>query len=162
MSEIQLPSVLNVSFVEGLYEAFQRDPGAVSREWQEYFHALENGGPQPRADQRAGREGVPEGLRSSMAGRARSSQIHAFGAQDRVDQLIRVYRMRGHIIAEIDPLGRPRPIPPELDPAFYGLTEADLDFVLSRLPKQGLAVNIVVSSVEEAQRTWERCASSFA
>ena len=42
------------------------------------------------------------------------------------------------------------------------VTEADLDFVLSRLPRQGLAVNIVVSSVEEAQRTWERCASSFA
>jgi 2-oxoglutarate dehydrogenase E1 component len=127
MSEVKFPSVLNVPFVEGLYEEFQRDPGSVSHEWQEYFRALENGGPKPPTIQGPGRGGAPEGLRSSMADRGRSDQIHAFGAQDRVDQLIRVYRMRGHIIANIDPLGRPRPTPPELDPGFYGLTEADLD-----------------------------------
>ena len=49
----------------------------------------------------------------------------AFGLQDRVDQLIRAYRTRGHMIAQIDPLGLARPCPPELDPAFYGLTESD-------------------------------------
>ncbi len=43
--------------------------------------------------------------------------------QDRVDQLVRAYRVRGHLMAEIDPLGRPRPGLPELDPAFYHLTE---------------------------------------
>ncbi|MFM9197223.1 MAG: 2-oxoglutarate dehydrogenase E1 subunit family protein, partial [Planctomycetia bacterium] len=36
--------------------------------------------------------------------------------QDRVDQLVRAYRVRGHLMAEIDPLGRPRPGLPELDP----------------------------------------------
>jgi 2-oxoglutarate dehydrogenase E1 component len=47
--------------------------------------------------------------------------------QDRVDQLVRAYRVRGHLMAEIDPLGRPRPGLPELDPHFYHLTESDLD-----------------------------------
>jgi 2-oxoglutarate dehydrogenase E1 component len=47
--------------------------------------------------------------------------------QDRVDQLVRAYRVRGHLMAEIDPLGRPRPGLPELDPAFYHLTEEDMD-----------------------------------
>ena len=47
--------------------------------------------------------------------------------QDRVDQLVRAYRVRGHLMAEIDPLGRPRPGLPELDPQFYHLTEADMD-----------------------------------
>jgi 2-oxoglutarate dehydrogenase E1 component len=47
--------------------------------------------------------------------------------QDRVDQLVRAFRVRGHLMAEIDPLGRPRPGLPELDPAFYHLTEADMD-----------------------------------
>ena len=36
--------------------------------------------------------------------------------QDRVDQLIRAYRVRGHMVANVDPLGRPRPQLPELDP----------------------------------------------
>ncbi|MBM4021210.1 MAG: hypothetical protein FJ284_03045, partial [Planctomycetes bacterium] len=47
--------------------------------------------------------------------------------QDRVDQLVRAYRVRGHLMAEIDPLGRPRPGLPELDPQFYHLTEHDMD-----------------------------------
>jgi 2-oxoglutarate dehydrogenase E1 component len=47
--------------------------------------------------------------------------------QDRVDQLVRAFRVRGHLMAEIDPLGRPRPGLPELDPRFYHLTEADMD-----------------------------------
>ena len=47
--------------------------------------------------------------------------------QDRVDALIRAYRVRGHMIAKIDPLGLPRPLQAELDPEFHGLTGDDLD-----------------------------------
>ncbi len=47
--------------------------------------------------------------------------------QDRVDQLIRAYRVRGHMIAKIDPLDMPRPEHRELDPEYYKLTDADLD-----------------------------------
>ncbi len=47
--------------------------------------------------------------------------------QDRVDQLIRAYRVRGHMIAKIDPLGIPRPEHRELDPDYYKLTDADMD-----------------------------------
>ena len=47
--------------------------------------------------------------------------------QDKVDQLVRAYRIRGHLSAKIDPLERPRPELSELDPASYGFGEADLD-----------------------------------
>ncbi|HVW27208.1 MAG TPA: 2-oxoglutarate dehydrogenase E1 component [Polyangiaceae bacterium] len=47
--------------------------------------------------------------------------------QDRVDQLVRAYRVRGHMIAKIDPLGMPRPPMAELDPKYYHLTEEDMD-----------------------------------
>jgi 2-oxoglutarate dehydrogenase E1 component len=47
--------------------------------------------------------------------------------QDRVDQLIRAYRVRGHLLAQLDPLGLPRPPQPELETSYYGLGEADLD-----------------------------------
>ena len=34
----------------------------------------------------------------------------------------------GHFAAKLDPLGLdPRPVPQELDPAFYGFKETDLD-----------------------------------
>jgi len=47
--------------------------------------------------------------------------------QDRVDALIRAYRVRGHMMAKIDPLGLPRPTQAELDPEFYELSGYDLD-----------------------------------
>ena len=42
--------------------------------------------------------------------------------------MIRAYRMRGHLHAKLDPLElEPQSVQPELDPASYGFTEADLD-----------------------------------
>ena len=42
--------------------------------------------------------------------------------------LIRAYRIRGHLVADLDPLGlREMPYRPELDPKSYGFTEADMD-----------------------------------
>ncbi|MFO1496865.1 MAG: hypothetical protein U1G07_00455 [Verrucomicrobiota bacterium] len=126
MSDVLLPGVLNMPFVEGLYTEFLRDPGSVPPEWRTYFQQLENGdGASFRSSSRVSAEALPrrtDGLR-----RQTQNEIRSFGAQDRVDQLIRVYRMRGHTIAQVDPLGRTRPSPPELDPSFYGLSEADMD-----------------------------------
>ena len=47
--------------------------------------------------------------------------------QARVLQLIRAYRVRGHLQADINPLGYEWIYHPELDPATYGLTIWDLD-----------------------------------
>ena len=44
-----------------------------------------------------------------------------------VMQLINAYRVRGHLIADLDPLGKEPSYHPELDPATYGLTIWDLD-----------------------------------
>jgi multifunctional 2-oxoglutarate metabolism enzyme len=42
-------------------------------------------------------------------------------------QLINAYRVRGHLIADLDPLGAERNYHPELDPTTYGLSIWDLD-----------------------------------
>ncbi len=47
--------------------------------------------------------------------------------QARVLQLINMYRVRGHLIASLDPLGTQSPYHPELDPALYKFTMWDLD-----------------------------------
>ncbi|MGA1209663.1 MAG: 2-oxoglutarate dehydrogenase E1 component, partial [Gemmobacter sp.] len=42
--------------------------------------------------------------------------------------IIRAYRIRGHLVADLDPLGmRDQPQHPELDPKSYGFTDADMD-----------------------------------
>ena len=46
----------------------------------------------------------------------------------RAIMIIRAYRIRGHLAADIDPLGmRDASAHPELDPKSYGFTEADMD-----------------------------------
>jgi 2-oxoglutarate decarboxylase len=48
--------------------------------------------------------------------------------QTRVDQLVNAHRVRGHLIADLDPLAAKEPVMhPELAPETYGLTIWDLD-----------------------------------
>ncbi len=48
--------------------------------------------------------------------------------QAHVSNLVNMYRVRGHLIAHLDPLAeKPPPVHPELDPESYGLTVWDLD-----------------------------------
>lgn len=70
-------------------------------------------------------------------GHAYPSEVQLVALQERVDQLIRNHRVRGHIIARLDPLHQQRPQPPELDPAYYGFTEADYDRVFSTRTSYG-------------------------
>lgn len=51
--------------------------------------------------------------------------------QDRVDQLIRGYRVRGHLEAHIDPLGTPRKANSELNLESYGLSQDDFQVQFS-------------------------------
>ncbi len=78
--------------------------------------------------------GAPAGMaapaRAAAAGAAVTTQAAYDLAtkQAAVIQLIHMYRVRGHLMANLDPLGlAPRAEHPELDPATYGLTDADLD-----------------------------------
>lgn len=125
---------LNLAFIESLYSDYLRDPGLVSPDWQKYFKELSNG-EDVTAKPRFGPSFKPPGLFNPTTG-TRRDLATAVGAQvaelqDRVNQLIRNYRVRGHMIARLDPLGLPRPVPAELDPAFLGLTETKMDRKIS-------------------------------
>ena len=58
---------------------------------------------------------------------ARSDEDDAVAKQAAVLELIRNYRVRGHLIADLDPLGTEIARHEELEPATYGLTIWDLD-----------------------------------
>ena len=94
----------NVPYIEDLYQAYLADAGSVSAEWRGYFAALQ---PVPPAD---------------------SGAMALAHKQVAVQSLIGAYRMVGARQADLDPLRwSPRPPLAELTPAFYGLTEADMN-----------------------------------
>ena len=57
----------------------------------------------------------------------RGAELDEVAKEAAVLQLINAYRVRGHLIADFDPLGSEAVYHPELDPATYGLTIWDLD-----------------------------------
>jgi 2-oxoglutarate dehydrogenase E1 component len=69
--------------------------------------------------------------------------------------MIRAYRMRGHLAADLDPLKlAERPPQPELDPASYGFTEADLDRPIFLDKVLGLEEASIRHIIEILQRTY--------
>ena len=83
------------------------------------------------ADAGAGGNGTSDGRVGGDAAAAGKSQqtdklLWAARMQDRVDQLVREYRVRGHLVAQLDPLGLTRHGTAELSPEAYGLRESDL------------------------------------
>ena len=102
----------------------------IGEDWRRYFAELASGGRPPRL----GPSFRPSSLfdpNGAVRPRTDSDPLEAARFQHSVDQLIRNWRVRGHMTAQLDPLERPRPCPEELDPARYGLTDGDLDRLVS-------------------------------
>ena len=76
------------------------------------------------------REAQGGGRRESGRAPARSPDEIRRAAEDsiRAMMLIRTYRVRGHLAADLDPLGLTRrDVPADLTPAYHGFSDADLD-----------------------------------
>ena len=116
----------NAAFVEDLYETWLADPAAVSPEWRKYFDGLSGGDVRDvphslvMADiVRAGREA---GRGVIIAADAGDSQKQAA-----VLKMVTAYRSRGHLQAQLDPLGMAaKQAAPDLDLPFHGLSPDDL------------------------------------
>src|SRR5512145_529477 len=114
----RLPNTSNLAFVESLYRDYLRDPDAVPREWRGYFEQMGKDGGLPAT---FGPSFHPASIFNPGNGAGAAAYVDAQSAalQDRVSQLIRNYRVRGHIVARVDPLGCLPPEPPELGLEFY-------------------------------------------
>ncbi len=116
----------NAPFIEELYEQYLLDPNAVPREWRGYFDAL----PPPA---NGARDELHSRIQRAFAALPKQQAIVPVeAAPDRkqvaVLQLINAYRFLGVRNASLDPLSRhAKPEVPELDPAYYGFSEADMD-----------------------------------
>jgi 2-oxoglutarate dehydrogenase E1 component len=119
----------NAAFIESLYESYLRDPGSVAPEWRKYFDTFKGreAGDVPHSDAIVRIEQAQRlnGHAAAVAVPASDAQAHKQAA---VLKLVTAYRSRGHLAADLDPLGLAEKSPaPDLDPAFHGLAAADLD-----------------------------------
>ncbi len=156
-SETSFLSGTNAPFITELYARYAEDPNSVDPDWRAYFASLGDGAAEAMEDLRGASWAPRKPAFINGNGRAEPA-IHAgngaaaplmtaagpqgeagpgtniealrAAARDSVRALtmVRAYRVRGHMEADLDPLGL-KPIKPhaDLDPATYGFTEADMD-----------------------------------
>ncbi len=120
----------NATYVEWLYEQFLAEPGSVPAEWRQYFSSFGADGtdvahgPIVQAVGRRLRQRTLEGAPVVESAEGEP----AIEKQAAVSRLIQVYSLRGHQIADLDPLGLwERPVPAVLSFDFLGLDDSDLD-----------------------------------
>jgi 2-oxoglutarate dehydrogenase E1 component len=133
----------NTAFLEELYARWRDDPECVDPSWRSFFaelgdrhiaapHGLSdaNSRLRPRLAKADGdllgalTGWWPQDERATAGADARATARESI----RAIQLVRAYRVIGHLAADLDPLKlTPRPSLAQLDPGFYGFRENDLD-----------------------------------
>jgi len=121
---------VNAAWVESLYEDYLHDASSVSPVWAEHFR-----------DMSAEEGSIPSRRQTEDRFRRMRRQIHTHSQEptsnagmweverpSRALYLIHGFRVHGHLHANLDPLHlNPSKPSPELDPKYYGLSEADMD-----------------------------------
>jgi 2-oxoglutarate dehydrogenase E1 component len=141
------------AFVEDLYRRWKQDTGSVDKSWSDYFGGVEQNvsgpswaktnwplkdtdpltagldptqmepAPKPAKGGKPAPAAAPAGAPVDKAAveKAALDSIRAM-------MLIRTYRVRGHLAADLDPLGlAKRDLPADLTPEYHGFDAADLD-----------------------------------
>ncbi len=117
----------SLDYIDDLYVQYVRDPSSVPNSWRKYFEefslAAQHDG---RLTNLSSASATDSGQQFDSAAAA-SEALWLAKMQDRVDHLVREYRVRGHLMAQLDPLGIARQQPPELAPESHGLSTEDLN-----------------------------------
>jgi len=148
----------NAPYIEDLHARYEIDPKSVDAEWQAFFASLKDNAadvtrgaqgaswkrpnwPAPErgelvsaldGDWHEAEKAIGDKLKAKAQTRgvelASGDILQATRDSIRALMLVRAYRVRGHLHANLDPLGLEAPRDhEELDPRSYGFSDADLD-----------------------------------
>ncbi|QDT12996.1 2-oxoglutarate dehydrogenase E1 component [Planctomycetes bacterium K23_9] len=171
----------SLDYIDDLYVKYVRDPSSVSATWREYFEQfLVAGGPErERANAeliangssvsngsassgKTGQDVLADGSKGDETHRTSSGNIATDQAlwmsriQDRVNQLVREYRVRGHLVAQLDPLKLDHSDVPELSPTLYGLSDVDLQRPLDSEALENVSGGTLDAILQKLQNTYCR------
>jgi 2-oxoglutarate dehydrogenase E1 component len=120
---------VNAAWVEAMYEDYLQRPESVPDSWAQRFRNLQG-------ERSVSRRAIEQRLAMPAAGAVPSVSVASRASEDaggveypsRAIYLIHGYRVHGHLHADLDPLHlNPLPAGPELEPRYYGLSDADMD-----------------------------------
>jgi len=146
----EIAAGVSPAFVESLYARYKVSPDSVEPGWRGFFEGLEGSAQGPSWEQANWPLATTDDLtaaldptqmepapKPSKAGAPKAAPAEAAPGVDvtkaasdaiRVQMLIRTYRVRGHLAADLDPLGvAKQDLPADLTPEYHGFSDGDLD-----------------------------------
>jgi 2-oxoglutarate dehydrogenase E1 component len=131
----------NADFIAELFKRYADDPQSVDNSWQGFFAGLNDDAramleelrgaswAPSKTDRIISNDNATGAPKATVAAKSQApTSPEAIMDSIRAIMLIRVYRVRGHLRVNLDPLGlTPRPPCAELEPKSYGFTDADWD-----------------------------------
>ncbi|MCK5889306.1 MAG: 2-oxoglutarate dehydrogenase E1 component [Methylococcales bacterium] len=120
----------NAVFIEDLYEQYLENPESISPSWRKKFDTIHGDSTHEVAHSPI----VDRFEKLALTTVGRLSKLQGFTEesvrkQASVSRLIDSYRVLGHQIAANNPLGKIQATPADLELAYYGLAEPDMDTV---------------------------------
>lgn len=120
------------NYVEEMYQSWKTDPSSVHVSWQQYFKQLDAGVPSNKAFYAPPNliSGADIAPREAAEPYSMEESAGAISDHLKVQLLIRSYQVRGHRLANLDPLSlnnTEKSFKKELDYRKYGFVESDLD-----------------------------------
>ena len=157
----------NAVFIAELYARYLEDPASVDASWVSFFRELTDDGQAlirdfkgtdgARRDLKiigaADPDAPPPSKKPTAKDGAASGEVSRQALTDTVRalMLIRNYRVRGHLLADLDPLGlAPRASHPELDHHAFGFEDADLDreiYIAGMLGRESATLRQIVAQL---------------
>ncbi|WP_255935527.1 2-oxoglutarate dehydrogenase E1 component [Kordiimonas sp. SCSIO 12610] len=174
MDRIAALEGVSPAFVESLYSQYQSNPDSIDAGWRDYFNALETSieaaGPswarsdwplRPNDDLTTGLDGSDMFIENdkpvSKGGAGLSEEDIRAATIDSIRALmmVRTYRVRGHLMANLDPLGlEDRPTHAELEPDTYGFGPDDRNRPIFMDGVLGLKTATINEIIEILRRTY--------
>jgi 2-oxoglutarate dehydrogenase E1 component len=148
----------NAGFIAELYTRFLEDPLSVDESWRRFFSDMDDDASAVLSELRGpswGNSVLRIVTNDAAPARAIDAESLRRATADsiRALQLIRSYRVRGHLDADLDPLGLDkRGHHPELDYHSYGFAEADLDreiFINNLLGRERATLREIIAILRE-------------
>lgn len=174
----------SLDYIDDLYVKYVNDPNSVSANWRRYFEqflvatdeamlaasrtapptttaagaadSLGGHGPHSAAGGNGTASRAEGGVAIQLPDEVTNQMLWLARVQDRIDQLVREYRVRGHLIAAVDPLGLAKPVCPELNPSLYGLSEDDLSRPFDASALDNVSGRTLADILEKLRNTYCR------
>ncbi|MBC7510354.1 MAG: 2-oxoglutarate dehydrogenase E1 component [Ferruginibacter sp.] len=144
MKDFQYITNSHPAYIENLYNDFAKDPATVNADMRKFFEGFDF----------AVSNGINNNV-NSIPPLAGETQIVDWMSEIRVYRIILGYRNKGHLLADTNPIRPRKDRGANIELAFYGLSEADLDKTFNA----GNLIGLGITTLRNILAHLEKCYS---